>query len=106
LVAALARTSGEGDNDLLAAASAETGDLTVFAPTDAAFEELYTALGVDGVDEIPLETLIAVLKHHIVGARAFSTDLSSGAVTTLNGDDERCDPCDRQGVAALRNSMG
>ena len=86
LVAALARTSGEGANDLLAAASNEAADLTVFAPTDAAFEELYTALGVDGVDDIPLETLIAVLKHHIVAARVFSTDLSSGMVGTLNGD--------------------
>ena len=55
-------------------------------PTDAAFEELYAALGVDNVNEIPLATLIAVLKHHIVGARVFSTDLSSGQVATLNGN--------------------
>lgn len=86
LVAALARTSAEGNNDLLAVAGSESANLTVFAPTDAAFGELYTALGVNGVDDIPLETLIAVLKHHIVGARVFSTDLSSGSVTTLNGD--------------------
>lgn len=85
LVAALARTSGQGGNDLLAAASS-AGNLTVFAPTDAAFEELYSALDVDGVDEIPLNTLIAVLKHHIVAARVFSTDLSSGDVPTLNGN--------------------
>lgn len=86
LVAALARTQGQGANDLLAAASATESDLTVFAPTDAAFEELYVALGVGNVDEIPLETLIAVLKHHIVGARVFSTDLVSGDVATLNGE--------------------
>ena len=86
LVAALARTQGQGANDLLAAASSATGDLTVFAPTDAAFQELYTALGVSSVDEIPLATLINVLKHHIVPARVFSTDLSSGPVTGLNGD--------------------
>lgn len=86
LVAALVRTQGQGANDLLAAASTTEGDLTVFAPTDAAFEQLYTALGVDNVDEIPLETLIAVLKHHIVAARVFSTDLASGDVTTLNGN--------------------
>lgn len=86
LVAALARTQGQGANDLLAAASAPSGNLTVFAPTDAAFEELYAALGVANVNEIPLATLIAVLKHHIVGARVFSSDLSNGAVTTLNGD--------------------
>jgi transforming growth factor-beta-induced protein len=85
LLAALARTSGQGANDLLNAVSSP-GNLTVFAPTDAAFQELYTALEVEGVDDIPLSTLIAVLKHHVVGARVFSSDLSSGAVATLNGN--------------------
>jgi transforming growth factor-beta-induced protein len=71
-------------------AASEPGNLTVFAPTDAAFEALYAAVGVNNMDE--LETAIGntklaeVLLHHIVGARVFSTDLSSGAVTTLNQD--------------------
>jgi transforming growth factor-beta-induced protein len=86
LVAALARTQGQGANDLLAAAGSSASNLTVFAPTDAAFQELYTALGVANVNEIPLSTLIAVLKHHIVSGRVFSTDLSSGTVGTLNGN--------------------
>jgi transforming growth factor-beta-induced protein len=86
LVAALVRTQGQGDNDLLAAASSSASNLTVFAPTDAAFQELYTALEVSGIDDIPLSTLTAVLKHHIVAGRVFSTDLSSGDVGTLNGD--------------------
>jgi len=85
LVAALARTSGE-DPDLLAALSGE-GAFTVFAPTDAAFEALYTALGVASVDEIPLATLTAVLQHHVIATpRVFSSDLESGTVSTLNGD--------------------
>jgi transforming growth factor-beta-induced protein len=85
LVAALARTSGE-DPDLLAALSGE-GAFTVFAPTDAAFEALYTALGVGSVDEIPLATLTAVLQHHVIATpKVFSSDLESGAVPTLNGD--------------------
>lgn len=54
-------------------------DFTVFAPTDAAFAELYTALEVDGVDDIPLETLTNVLLYHVVPARAFSQDLREGA---------------------------
>jgi len=54
-------------------------NFTVFAPTDAAFEELYAALGVDGVDDIPLETLTNVLLYHVVPARAFSQDLREGA---------------------------
>lgn len=86
LVAALARTQGQGENDLLAAAGSSGSNLTVFAPTDAAFQELYTALGVSNVDEIPLATLINVLKHHIVAGSVFSTDLSTGTVATLNGD--------------------
>jgi transforming growth factor-beta-induced protein len=86
LVAALARTQGQGANDLLAAAGDGGSNLTVFAPTDAAFMELYDALGVNNVDEIPLQTLIAVLKHHIVAGRVFSTDLSDGEVPTLNGN--------------------
>jgi transforming growth factor-beta-induced protein len=86
LLAALARTDGQGADDLLAAVSSSTGDLTVFAPTDAAFQSLYTALEVDNVNQIPLSTLIAVLKKHVVDARRFSTDLVSGEVPTLNGD--------------------
>ncbi|WP_194775480.1 fasciclin domain-containing protein [Pararhodonellum marinum] len=54
-------------------------NLTVFAPTDAAFEALYEALEVDGVDDIPLELLTDVLLYHVVPARAFSQDLREGA---------------------------
>lgn len=85
LVAALARTSGTG-TDLLAAVGSDDVNLTVFAPTDAAFEQLYEALGVDGIDDIPLNTLTAVLQHHVVAARVFSTDLTDGSVGTLNGN--------------------
>lgn len=83
LVAALSR---EGVEDLLEAADGGLPNLTVFAPTDAAFEDLYDVLEVEGINDIPLETLIAVLQHHIVGARVFSRDLVSGSVTTLNGN--------------------
>jgi len=85
LVAALARTSGTAD-DLLAAAGSADAALTVFAPTDAAFNTLLGSLNMQSIDEVPLADLVAILKHHIVGARVFSTDLTDGAVTTLNGD--------------------
>lgn len=76
LLQALQRTSGTG-TDLLAAAGA-AGNLTVFAPTDAAFE----ALGVD-LATVDLAALTKILQHHIVGARVFSSDLSTGSVATL-----------------------
>lgn len=54
-------------------------DLTVFAPTDAAFQQLYDDLGVGGFEDIPLETLENVLMYHVVPARAFSQDLRDEA---------------------------
>lgn len=87
LVAALGRVPA-----LLAAAQDANSKLTVFAPTDAAFTALYTALGVAGINDIPLNTLTAVLQHHIISApttatgRIFSRDLITGSVPTLNGN--------------------
>jgi transforming growth factor-beta-induced protein len=77
---------------LLTAASTASSNLTVFAPTDAAFRELYTALGVAGINDINLNTLTAVLQHHIISSpttatgRVFSRDLITGSVPTLNGN--------------------
>ena len=87
LVAALVRVPA-----LLDAASATSSDLTVFAPTDAAFSALYTALGVSGINDIDLSTLTAVLQHHIISSpttatgRVFSSDLATGSVPALNGN--------------------
>lgn len=73
LVAALARAelvegfSGDFDDDF-----------TVFAPTDAAFEQFFSDEGINGVDDLPVETLISVLQYHVVPARAFSQDLRDG----------------------------
>ncbi|CAN5127512.1 hypothetical protein BH09BAC3_BH09BAC3_27790 [soil metagenome] len=84
LLAALARTGGQA-TDLLAAVSND-GNLTVFAPTDAAFASLYAALGVTGVNDVPLATLTDVLKKHVIASRVFSTDLQNGTSATLNGN--------------------
>ncbi len=84
LVAALSRA------DLVGAFQEGFEDnLTVFAPTDAAFEALYEALNVQGIDDIPIETLTAVLQYHVVPARAFSQDLREGASlpTLLDGQE-------------------
>ncbi|PRY87878.1 transforming growth factor-beta-induced protein [Marinilabilia salmonicolor] len=60
------------------------GPFTVFAPVNAAFEELFTALGVSGIDDIDVATLTNVLLAHVVSGNVASTDLSNGSVATLN----------------------
>lgn len=53
--------------------------ITVFTPTNAAFQALYEALGVSGPSEVDLATLTQVLSYHLVpGVKALSTDLSNG----------------------------
>jgi transforming growth factor-beta-induced protein len=59
--------------------------LTVFAPTDAAFDRLFAALGVSGVDDIPVDTLRAVLLYHVAPGVRDSTDvLASSRIRTLS----------------------
>ncbi|HYQ58040.1 MAG TPA: fasciclin domain-containing protein [Draconibacterium sp.] len=65
--------------------SSEQG-ITVFAPTDDAFAALLTDLGANSLDDLDAATLAAVLKYHVVGDLAYSNNLSSCAVATLNTD--------------------
>lgn len=81
LVAALVKAG------LVGAVSDPAANLTVFAPTDEAFQALYDGLdGVDGIDDLSVDILTRVLLHHVVGARVFSNCLSNGPVSTLNQD--------------------
>ncbi|MFD2034364.1 fasciclin domain-containing protein [Belliella marina] len=54
-------------------------NITVFAPTDVAFEELFDDLGVSGTGDIDTETLRRILQYHMVPNRMFSQDLREGA---------------------------
>ncbi len=60
------------------------GPFTVFAPTNAAFEDLFTALGVSGIDDLSAEALTPILLYHVLGTQAKSTDLSAGYFETLS----------------------
>jgi len=72
----------------LSGALSGTDTLTVFAPTDAAFETLAEALEVQVADLLALPNLSDILLYHVVGGLALSTDLSDGmTVPTLNGAD-------------------
>jgi transforming growth factor-beta-induced protein len=63
-----------------------TGPFTVFAPTNAAFEALFTTLGVSGIADLTADDLIPILQYHVVSGNVKSTQLSAGNVPTLNGD--------------------
>jgi transforming growth factor-beta-induced protein len=91
---ALAVNAQTGEFDYLIQAVVRAGlvdtlngnrQFTVFAPTDAAFENLFTALGVSGIDQIPLDTLKAVLLYHVAPGERFSGDVvSSTRIRTVS----------------------
>jgi transforming growth factor-beta-induced protein len=62
------------------------GPFTVFAPTNAAFEALFTTLGISGIADLTAEDLIPILQYHVVSGNVKSTQLTAGNVPTLNGD--------------------
>jgi uncharacterized surface protein with fasciclin (FAS1) repeats len=70
----------------LAETLATGGPYTVFAPTNAAFIAALGELGFASLDAVPVDVLRQILLYHVVAGRVYSTDLSSGAVGTLNGD--------------------
>jgi uncharacterized surface protein with fasciclin (FAS1) repeats len=83
LVKAVLRATNAPGGDPTLAATLGSAKLTVFAPTNAAFTQLLTALSLTRIDDIPVATLLAVLRYHVVGGRAFSSDLASGSLTML-----------------------
>lgn len=85
LVKAVTRaTTGPGGDPTLAG-TLGSAKLTVFAPTNAAFTQLLSALSLNKIEDIPMPTLLAVLRYHVVGGRAFSSDLSNGSLSMLAG---------------------
>lgn len=62
-----------------------SNELTVFAPTDEAFEMLFDQLGIDGIDDLTAEQLTPILLYHVVGGKVMSGSLTDGFVGTVNG---------------------
>lgn len=80
--------------DLVGALQGE-GPFTVFAPTNAAFEELLAALNISASDLLNQPDLAKVLLYHVVPANVMSTDLSNGMIAaTLNGEEITVDLSD------------
>lgn len=82
--AVLRATNGPGGDPTLAG-TLSTATLTVFAPTNAAFTQLLGALSLTNINDIPMPTLLAVLRYHVVAGRAFSSDLANGNLGMLAG---------------------
>ena len=91
---AIAVNSSTGEFDHLIGAVVRAGlldtldgrrQLTVFAPTDAAFESLFSRLGVSGIGDIPVDTLRTVLLYHVAPGERFSASvLDSSRIRTLS----------------------
>merc|ERR1712157_557758 len=58
-------------------------DLTIFAPSNAAFQDIGTLTG-----NLTMDQLANILSYHVIeGTVAYSSDLSNTSLTTLQGDD-------------------
>lgn len=74
-------------------ASEGSPSFTVFAPTDQAFKDLGTALGLTfeqpaDIRQLPKEVVATVLLNHVVvDGGKFTSELFQGSVTPLGGDD-------------------
>ena len=69
--------------NLVSALSGE-GNFTVFAPTNDAFNALFSQLGVTGIADLSAETLTPILLYHVLGEEKKSTMLSEGYYSTLS----------------------
>ena len=68
----------------LATTLGQSGTYTVFAPTNTAFNALFAKLKVTGIDQLSKEALKPILLYHVLGAKAVSSGLTSGYVSTLS----------------------
>ncbi len=91
----VAYLQGKSDYSLLVAAVVKTnlvgtlqgpGPLTVLAPNNAAFAALAppfsTLAGINNATAAQVESLKNILLYHVIGVRAFSTNLTAGALPT------------------------
>lgn len=61
-----------------------TDQYTVFAPTDAAFNNLYTALNITSVRDLPASLVLQVLQYHVTeGRRAANSVVPTNGFRTI-----------------------
>jgi transforming growth factor-beta-induced protein len=80
-------TAAVSTAELLPALTDPFATLTVFAPDNAAFDNLAAALGTDIAGVLASPILSDILLYHVVGSTVLSTALVNGPVGMLNGED-------------------
>ncbi|MBD0831977.1 fasciclin domain-containing protein [Aestuariibaculum sediminum] len=84
LVKALMYVDKELDAGLVNLFLNGSDQFTVFAPTDEAFNTLYGALEVEGIDELPAQLVLDVLKYHVTtGRRASNSVVPKNGMRTI-----------------------
>jgi transforming growth factor-beta-induced protein len=61
-------------------------DFTVFAPTNAAFASLLTAIGASSLDDVSAEQLKPILLYHVLGTKVDSTAATAAATSNAKVD--------------------
>jgi len=77
LVAALTKA------DLVSILSS-SGNFTVFAPTNSAFDALFAELKVSGINDLSKEALTPILLYHVLGVKKTSSMIESGYYSSLS----------------------
>lgn len=89
LVGALIYVDAELGTNLVGLFSEGTDQYTVFAPTNAAFQGLYSDLGVGGIEDLDAELVLDVLLYHVTDGRRAANSVvpKSGerTITSLMG---------------------
>jgi transforming growth factor-beta-induced protein len=63
-----------------------SGPFTVFAPTNDAFNALFSQLGVSGLSDLSAETLKPILLNHVLPASVKAAAISTGYYATANNN--------------------
>ena len=89
LVGALVYVDDELGTNLVELFSTRSGQYTVFAPTNEAFEDLYDFLGIDEISDLPPELVLDVLLYHVTEGRRAANSVvpprMDRTITTLLG---------------------
>lgn len=89
LVSALVYVDTELDTGLVNLFANGTDQYTVFAPTDQAFQNLYAALNVDSITDLPAPLVRDVLLYHVTEGRRAANSVvpkrGTREITTLLG---------------------